>query len=176
MCRGVPALLWWNFWWNQDSRDRGKACVRNGLERHFWRKFWWAQKRPLRCPHPRGLHAPSFDAPSPSSWFSPVRSGRTVRRGGEDRSGFGCCPQAIKRRQGIPPQGDECVGSAGVPAEPSSSGSQRCRGRRLRTAKKKEGSLIPPRTTHRPLTEGNELKMTEEIPTGRRHHDKTSLV
>ena len=41
---------------------------------------------------------------------------------------------------------------------------------------KKVGSLIPPRTTHRPLTEGNEPKMTEEIPTSRRHHDKTSLV
>ena len=41
---------------------------------------------------------------------------------------------------------------------------------------KKGGSLIPPRTTHRPLTEGNEPKMTEEIPTSRRHHDKTSLV
>ena len=33
-----------------------------------------------------------------------------------------------------------------------------------------------PNTTHRPLTEGNEQKMTEEIPTSRRHHDKTSLV
>ena len=41
---------------------------------------------------------------------------------------------------------------------------------------KKGGSLIPPRTTHRPLTEGNEPKMTEEIPTSRRHHDKTSLA
>ena len=36
-------------------------------------------------------------------WCSPVRSGRTVRRGGEDRSWFGR-PQAIKRRQGMPPQ------------------------------------------------------------------------
>ena len=41
---------------------------------------------------------------------------------------------------------------------------------------KKGGSLIPLRTTHRPLTEGNESKMTEEIPTGRRRHDKKSLV
>ena len=41
---------------------------------------------------------------------------------------------------------------------------------------KKGGSLIPPRTTHRPLIEGNEPKMTEEIPASRRHHDKTSLV
>ena len=41
---------------------------------------------------------------------------------------------------------------------------------------KKGGSLIPPRTTHRPLTEGNKTKVMEEIPTSRRHHDKTSLV
>ena len=41
---------------------------------------------------------------------------------------------------------------------------------------KKGGSLIPPRTTHRPLTGGNSPKMTEEIPTGRRRHDKKSLV
>ena len=41
---------------------------------------------------------------------------------------------------------------------------------------KKGGSLIPPRTTHRPLTEGNKTKVTEEIPRSRRHHNKTSLV
>ena len=41
---------------------------------------------------------------------------------------------------------------------------------------KKGGSLIPPRTTHRPLTEGNRTKVTEEIPTSRRHQDKTSLA
>ena len=54
------------------------------------------QKRPPRCPHLRGLHVPSFDAPSPSSWCSRVRSRRTVRRGSGDRSGFGC-PQAIRK-------------------------------------------------------------------------------
>ena len=41
---------------------------------------------------------------------------------------------------------------------------------------KKGGSLIPPRTTHRPLTEGNNTNVTEEIPTSRRHHDKASLL
>ena len=58
---------------------------------------------------------------------------------------------------------------------PPSSGSQRCRGRRLRTAKKR---AVPPApsTTHRPLTEGNRTKVMEEIPTGRRRHDKKSLV
>ena len=39
---------------------------------------------------------------------------------------------------------------------------------------KKGGSLIPPRTTHRPLTEGNTTKVTEEIPTSRRHYDQTT--
>ena len=34
-------------------------------------------------------------------------------------------------------QGDECVEGAGVPATPPSSIGQRCRGHRLRTAKKK---------------------------------------
>ena len=34
-----------------------------------------AKKRPLRNPTLRGLHVPSFDDPSPSSWCSPVRSG-----------------------------------------------------------------------------------------------------
>ena len=41
---------------------------------------------------------------------------------------------------------------------------------------KKGGSLIPPRTTHRPLSEGNRTKVMEEIPTSRRRHDKTSWV
>ena len=41
---------------------------------------------------------------------------------------------------------------------------------------KKGGSLIPPHTTHRPLTEGNGSKVMEEIPMDRRHHDKTSVV
>ena len=39
---------------------------------------------------------------------------------------------------------------------------------------KKGGSLIPPRTTHRPLTEGNTTKVMEEIPTSRRHYDQTT--
>ena len=58
------------------------------------------------------------------------------------------------------------------PAATPSSGNHRCRGRRLRTAKKR-GSLSPPRTAHRPVTEGNVSKMTEERPTGRRRHDKS---
>ena len=41
----------------------------------------------------------------------------------------------------------------------------------------KKGAVPPaPSTTHRPLTEGNRTKVMEEIPTGRRRHDKKSLV
>ena len=39
----------------------------------------------------------------------------------------------------------------------------------------KKGAVPPaPSSTHRPLTEGNENKVTEEIPTGRRHYDQTT--
>ena len=37
-------------------------------------------------------------------------------------------------------------------------------------------SLSTPRSTHRPLTEEDNSKVMEEIPTSRRHHDKTALV
>ena len=131
---------------------------------------------------PRGAHTSEIpssrsDATSPSSWSLVMRSGRTVRRGSGDRSWFGR-PQAIKKAAGnaARKKGTNASKVLDSPAAPPSSGSRRCRGRRLRTAKKKGGSLIPPRTTHRPLTEGNESKMTEEIPTGRRRHDKKSLV
>ena len=39
---------------------------------------------------------------------------------------------------------------------------------------KKRGVPPPLSSTHRPLTEGNESKMTEEIPTSRRHYDQTT--
>ena len=54
------------------------------------------RKRPLRNPTLRGHHVPSFDAPTPSSWRSSVRSRRTVRSGGEDHSWFGP-PQALRK-------------------------------------------------------------------------------
>ena len=95
------------------------------------------KKRPLRFPTLRGLHVPSFDAPSPSSWCSRVRSRRTVRSGGKDRSWFGC-PHAIKKAAGnAATQGTYASKVLNSPATPPSSGSQRCRGCRLRTAKKR---------------------------------------
>ena len=42
--------------------------------------------------------------------------------------------------------------------------------------KKRSGPYPLPSPTHRPLTEGNRTKVMEEIPTGRRHHDKTTLL
>ena len=71
------------------------------------------KKRPLGS-HPRGP-VPSFDAPSPSSWCSPVRSRRTVRGSSDDRSWFGR-PQAIRKggRECRQQQGDERVENAGV--------------------------------------------------------------
>ena len=39
----------------------------------------------------------------------------------------------------------------------------------------KKGAVPPaPSSTHRPLTEGNISKVTEEILTGRRHYDQTT--
>ena len=71
-------------------------------------------------------------------------------------------------------KGDECVERAGVPAPPPSSNHQWCRGRRLRTAKKKERSLPAPLFDACPLTEGNRARVMGRTPTGRRHYDQTT--
>ena len=76
-------------------------------------------------------------------------------------------------RQG---KGDERVEHAGLASNTTLFRQSAVTWAPFTNCQKKGGSLIPPRTTHRPLTEGNEPKMTEEIPTSRRHHDKTSLV
>ena len=69
-----------------------------------------------------------------------MRSGRTVRNGGEDRSWFGR-PQAIKRAAGnaAREKGKNATKVLDSPAKPPSSGNRRCRERRLRTAKKRSG-------------------------------------
>ena len=89
--------------------------------------------------HPRGPVL-SFFSPSPSSESLVMRSGRTVRNGGEDRSWFGR-PQAIKKAAGnaARKKGTNASKVLDSPATLPSSGSQRCRGRRLRTAKKRSG-------------------------------------
>ena len=76
-------------------------------------------------------------------------------------------------RQG---KGDERVEHAGLASNTTLFRQSAVTWASFTNCQKKGGSLIPPRTTHRPLTEGNESKMTGEIPTGRRHHDKTPLV
>ena len=73
-------------------------------------------------------------------------------------------------------EGDERVEGAGLASNTTLFRQSAVPWAPFTNCQKKGGSLIPPRTTHRPLTEGNEMKMTEEIPTGRRRHDKKSLV
>ena len=90
-----------------------------------------------------------------------VRSPATNKKGGRE------CRQE---------KGDERVENAGLASEPTLFRQSSVPRASFTNCQKKGGSLIPPRTTHRPLTEGNESKMTEEIPTGRRHHDKKPLV
>ena len=98
------------------------------------------QKKTPEVSTPQGSRPSRSDAPSPSYWCSSVRSGRTVRRGGEDRSWFGR-PQATKKAAGSAARnkGTNASKTLGLPAAPPSSGSQWCRGCRLRTAKKRSG-------------------------------------
>ena len=104
--------------------------------------------------------------------------GETVRKSRVHRPGFGR-PQAQKRRQGMPPINKEtnAVEGAGVPATPPSSISLRCRGHRLRTAKKKRGcSLSTPAFDASPLHRRSTRSMTWGSATSRRRHDKTMGV
>ena len=73
-------------------------------------------------------------------------------------------------------KGDERVEGAGLASETTLFRQSSVPWASFTNCQKKGGSLIPPRTTHRPLTEGNGSKMTEGILTGRRCHDKKSLV
>ena len=104
-----------------------------------------------------------------------MRSGRTFRRGGEDRSWFGR-PQAIKKAAGSAARnkGTNASKTLGIPAAPPSSGSQWCCGCRLRTAKKKGAVPPAPSSTHHPLAKGSKNRLTEEIPISRRRYDQTS--
>ena len=61
-------------------------------------------------------------------------------------------PASNKKRQGMPPQkGTNASKTLALPAVPPSPSKTGCRERSLRTAKKKEGSLLPPKKTHSPL-------------------------
>ena len=104
-----------------------------------------------------------------------MRSVRTVRTGSDDRSWFGR-PQAIRKG------GRECRQQKGDDASKTLDSLQRHHP--LETSRvavsalhelpKKRGVPPPLSSTHCPFTEGNGSKMTEEIPTGRRHYDQTT--
>ena len=106
-------------------------------------------------------------------WCSPVRSGRTVRRGGEDRSWFGR-PQAIKKAAGNAaikgrmrrtcwrPSTTTLFKPSVVPWKP------------FTNCQKKERSLSAPLFDACPLTEGNRAMVMGRTPTGRRHYDQTT--
>ena len=107
-------------------------------------------------------------------WCSPVRSGRTVRRGGEDRSWFGR-PQAIKK----------AAGNAAIKGTNASNVLASQHHHPLQTIsgaveavyelpKKRSGPYPPPCSTLVPLTEGNRAMVMGRTPTGRRHYDQTT--
>ena len=73
-----------------------------------------------------------------------------------------------------PEKGDERVEGAGLASSTTFFRQSSVPWASFTNCQKKGGSLIPPRTTHRPLTEGNTTKVTEEIPTSRRHYDQTT--
>ena len=105
-----------------------------------------------------------------------MRSRRTVRTSGEDRSWFGR-PQAIKKggRECRQQQGDERV-------ENTENHSQQHHSLELVKGAldavyelPKKGAVPPaPSSTHHPLAKGSNRRVTEEIPTSRRHYDQTT--
>ena len=118
---------------------------------HIHGTSWDHKKRPLGS-HPQRSGVLFPVTSSECSSCSAVRSRRTVRRGGEDRSGFGR-PQAIKK----------AAGNAATKGDYASKVLSFQRDHPLKTnggavgavyeLPKKGGSLIPPHTTHCPFTE-----------------------
>ena len=107
-------------------------------------------------------------------WFSPVRSGRTVRRVGEDRFWFGR-PQAIKKAAGN--AATKGTNASNVLASQHHHPLQTISGAVdavYELPKKKEGSLPAPLFDACPLTEGNRARVMGRTPTGRRHYDQTT--
>ena len=131
-------------------------------------------KKDLWSAHTPEVPSSRSDAPSPSSWSSPVRSRRTVRKGVEDRSWFGC-PQAIKKAAGNAAQsGFLCVEPGGP--QPASPVPGQSRERSLRTAKKMGVFPKHPRVRriapfHR---KGSTQRMTRGMATQRRRNDQTT--
>ena len=104
------------------------------------------QKKTPEVFPPSGVSPLDCSTHSPTSWRSPVWSRKTVSEGSGDLSWFGR-PQAIKKAAGSAASNKGTNASkvlAWHPAEPPSSGGQRCRGCRLRTAKKKRSGPTRP--------------------------------
>ena len=111
-------------------------------------------------------------------WCSPVMSGRTDRRGGEDRSWFGR-PQAIKKAAGSAARNKGTNASKTCwrySAAPPSSRQSVVSWVPFTNCQKK--GAVPtrlPSSTHHPLAKGSRARrMTEEIPTSRRRYDQTT--
>ena len=108
-------------------------------------------------------------------WFSPVRSGRTVRRGGEDRSWFGR-PQAIKKAAGN--AATKGTNASNVLASQHHHPLQTISGAVdavYELPKKRSGPYPPAPPFHAcPLTQGNRARVMGRTPTGRRHYDQTT--
>ena len=132
------------------------------------------KKRPLGS-HPQRSGVLFPVTSSECSRRSALRSGRTDRGGSDDRSWFGR-PQAIKKggRECRQQQGDERVENAGVTSGTTLFRQSVVPWTPFTNCQKKRGVPPPLSSTHRPLTEGNESKMTEEILTSRRHYDQTT--
>ena len=124
--------------------------------------------------HPSEVPLPLSMTPSVSCRSALVRSGRTVRRGGEDRSWFGR-PQAIKKAAGN-------AASKGTNASNVLASQRHHHLQTISSAmnavyelpKKKERSLPAHLFDACPLTEGNRARVMGRTPTGRRHYDQTT--
>ena len=127
---------------------------------------------------PRGAHTPGIpsslsDAPSPSCRCSSVRSRRTVRRGGEHRTWFGC-PQAIKKAAGNAATKGRMRRTCWRPSTTTLFKPSVVPWTTFTNCQKKERSLPAPLFDACPLTEGNRARVMGRTPTGRRHYDQTT--
>ena len=106
-------------------------------------------------------------------WFSPVRSGRTVRRGGEDRSWFGR-PQAIKKAAGN--AATKGTSASNVLASQHHHPLQTISGAvdAVYELPKKKRGPTPSQFDALPLHRRSTRRITRFSPTGRRHYDQTT--
>ena len=123
---------------------------------------------------PSGVNPLDYSTHSPSSRRAPVRSRGSDSFGSACRSGSDAPGNKKGGRECRQKQGDERGENAG-----GTSGTTLFRQSVVSwvpvTNCQKKGAVPPaPSSTHRPLTEGNISRVTEEILTGRRHYDQTT--